>query len=264
MPRRPHHLITPVVALLCCAALHSDAAAAQGNDGTRAKTGNAEEMSRLNEEGFAEFRAGRYEAAADLFRQAYEAMPDPGLQKNEAVAWFKAGQCDRAMPVANAFLISPHPSAADRLEARSIVANCRVEMARAAIDAGNFTIAETLLADAESLQPDSYAVDQIAIARVQLAQAKTETAPVDPPNEQSPASPNTGRTVGWVLVGVGSSLAAAGATYWLVTHDRRSSPQWVGPVGLASGAAIAGVGVYLVLANRANQATPVAGVTYRW
>lgn len=133
-----------------------------------AQTGDADEMNRLNDEGFVEFRAGRYAEAAGRFREAYAAYPDPNLRKNEAVAWFKAGACDQAMPAANGFLIAPDTSDSDRLEARSILANCRVEMARKAFETQSWELATSLLDEAESLEPDRYAQDQIAIARVEM------------------------------------------------------------------------------------------------
>ena len=234
---------------------------------------NEAEMNRLNEEGFREFQAGRFAVAAARFRQAYEAFPEPNLRKNEAIAWFKAGQCDEAIPAANAFLIAPDTSEPDRLEARSIVANCKVEMAREATSAESWGLAERLLDEAESLEPDQYARDQIAMARVDLA-------------AQRQAEPSKTSPVGWVLVGTGAAVVGGSVAYWLLTiPDRKESntispsdpdydtvvaraktSRWLVPVGLASGAAMTGIGIYLVVGgNSSGKPTDAtAGLVYRW
>lgn len=233
-------------------------------------------MSRLNEEGFAEFQAGRYAAAAQRFREAYEAMADPNLRKNEAIAWFKAGRCNEAVPAANAFLISGAAHDADALEARSVVANCKVEMARDAIRAQSWPLASQLLDEAESLEPDQYARDQIALARVDLAQKRQ----VD---ERQPS------VLGWALVGGGAAIIGGTLVYWLLTiPDRRESEtipmsdpdyeaiskrartsRWLVPVALAGGAGLTGLGVYLVLSPPSKKpdsrpTTAAVGLSYRW
>lgn len=234
------------------------------------------QMNRLNEMGFEDFKAGRYAAAARLFRSAYEAFPDPNLRKNEAVAWFKAGKCDEAVAAANAFLIAPDTGESDRLEARSIIANCKVEMARDAVRSDSWTLAKQLLDEASSLEPDQYARDQIAIARVELAAKRKEE--VSRPN---PA--------GWVLVGTGAAVLGGTMVYWLLTiPDRKNSEmlspsdpefdatikrartsRWLVPAAFAGGAALTGVGIYLVLqggktSDDSRDSTALLGVTYRW
>lgn len=235
------------------------------------------EMNRLNEEGFVEFRAGRYAEAARRFNAAYQAFPDPNLRKNEAVAWFKAGMCDSAMPAANAFLIAPDTSEGDRLEARSIVANCRVELARGAMGSNNWKVAESLLDEAESLEPDQYARDQIAIARVEMAERKKSSG-------GSGSSGGAG-PVGWAMVAAGAAVVGGTFVYWLLTipdrdDSRNLSPmnpnydraarrartsRWLVPLGLIGGASITGIGVYLVVSGgEKSKPTATAGLTYRW
>ena len=221
------------------------------------------EMNRLNEEGFIEFRAGRYLEAAQRFRKAHEAVADPYLRKNEAVAWFKAGRCDEANTAANAFLIASDTSEDDRREARSIIANCRVEMAREAFSTRNWALAETLLDEAESLEPDQYALDQIAIARVELAELRKR-----PPGAQ-PGGAGAARTAGWIMVGTGAAVLVGTMIYWLTTIDdrkdsnelpmddpnyesarsRANTSRWLVPVGLVAGAALGGLGVYFVVSG---------------
>jgi tetratricopeptide (TPR) repeat protein len=233
-------------------------------------------MNRLNDEGFREFQAGRFANAAQKFRQAYDAFPDPNLRKNEAIAWFKAGRCNEALPAANAFLISEGTSEPDRLEARSVVANCKVEMAQNAIAAESWSLAEQLLDDAESLEPDDYARDQIALTRVDLAKARKQEARTPSP-------------LGWILVGSGAAVVGGALVYWLVTiPDRRESEtiatndpdfdrvqarantsRWLVPVALAAGGATTAVGIYLVLSPGGtgdDDAAPTAllGLRGRW
>ena len=260
---------TAAVVIGCLVAICSSPTFAQ--DAARAA-----EMNRLNEEGFLEFRAGRFAEAAQRFRAAHEAVPDPNLRKNEAIAWFKAGRCDEAMPAANSFLIAADTAEPDRLEARSILANCRVEMAREAFVTENWKLAASLLDEAESMQPDDYAMDQIAIARVELVERKSS------PRPQTTAKPSP---AGWIMVASGAAIVGGTLAYWLLTipdrdASRNLSPmhpdydavsrrartsRWLVPVGVIGGAALAGVGVYLVVAGEdrsTKQAT--AGLWYRW
>lgn len=238
-----------------------------------AQAGDEATMNRLNEEGFQEFRAGRFAVAAQKFREAYAASPSPNLRKNEAVAWFKAEKCDEAIPAANAFLIAPRTSEPDRLEARSIIANCKVEMAREAINSDSYSLATRLLDEAESLEPDQYARDQIAMARVDLAAHQSSS-----PKQTSP--------VGWVLVGTGAAMLGGSLVYWALTipdrkksnelspsdpeydsvSKRASTSRWLVPVTLAGGAAMAGIGIYLVVGSTGKDSgkTAMAGFTYRW
>ncbi len=233
-----------------------------------------ERMTRLNAQGFEEFQAGRFAAAANRFREAYEAKPDPNLRKNEAIAWFKAGRCKEAVPAANAYLIAGPSVDSEAMEARSIVANCKVEMARDAIRARSWALADQLLDEADSLQPDQYAQDQVRQARLELATAQSEA-----PREVS--------VLGWVFVGTGAAIVGGTIVYWLLTiPDRRDSEQlpmtdprwesvrkrartsrWLVPVALAGGAALAGTGIYMVLnpaTNREAGATAILGLRHRW
>ncbi len=273
--RIPHSRWAVVAAIVCLTTLGAGPVAAQ--------QGDSAEMSRLNDEGFQEFRAGRFAEAARRFRAAYAAFPDPNLRKNEAVAWFKAGNCGEAMPAANTFLIAPATSDSDRLEARSILANCRVEMARGAFETGSWKLAESLLDEAESLQPDQYALDQIGIARVELSERKS-----------SPSGASTGRRagpVGWIMVASGAAVVGGTLVYWLLTipdrdMSRNISPmdpafdaatrrartsRWLVPIGIIGGATLTGIGLYLVLSGGGGDAghggsnsTAMAGLWYRW
>lgn len=230
----------------------------------------AERMERLNTKGVEAFQEGRFNDAARYFRQANDAQPDPNLRKNEAVAWFKAGNCDEAVPAANAFLIARDTHAEDEREARSIIANCKVGMARKAMKMGSFELADQLLVEAESLDPDDYARDQITMARVDLEAAKRGEG------ERS-GSPAT-RAVGWSLIGIG----AAGAVAGVITHvgairagneldegrvdparrtqleTRVARSRWLVPVLYGVGLGSAGVGLYLVLRGAERNETSVA------
>lgn len=263
--RRCHIPLVGILTLLVLLSLATDAFAQD----------DREEMNRLNDDGFREFQAGRFANAAQRFRQAYDAFPDPNLRKNEAIAWFKAGKCNEALPAANAFLISDDTSEPDRLEARSVVANCKVEMAHKAIETQSWSLAEQLLDDAESLEPDPYARDQIALTRVDLAKARKQSA-------QRPSP------VGWVLVGTGAAIVGGAIVYWLVTiPDRRESEtiptndpdydrvqgrarasRWLVPVSLAVGGAATAVGLYVVLTpgspDDAKPTTAGLGLRGRW
>ena len=183
-----------------------------------------EKMLELNEAGFEAFSEERYVDAAEAFEAAYEASPDAVLRKNEAIAWFKAGRCDEALTAANAFLLVEGTPVEDKKEARSVVANCKVELARQALDAGSFSLAETLLAEAESLEPDDYARDQIGMVRVEIAKAKSAAEDEDEvlTQEDEGMSDETFRTIGWILAGSGAFLTVTAFAYHMVTLSNQS------------------------------------------
>ena len=133
----------------------------------------AGDIVKLNEEGIAAYQAGRFEEAATKFRQAYAIQPENTLKKNEAVAWFKAGRCEEALTAGREFLALPEIDELSQVEARAVVLQCDLQLARAATDAGQLDKAEQHVASARMNQPDPQAVEQLAKLETEIA-AKRE------------------------------------------------------------------------------------------
>ncbi len=144
---------------------------------------DTERAFQLNEQGFAAFEEGRYPDAAKLFAEAFTITGDPALRKNEALAWFRAGDCDQAVAAGNKFLRIDGVTATDHADMHAVIANCKVDFSRRAIDAGDLDLAESMLTEAEALNADAVSRDRIAAARVDLAAARREAEVVKPPPE---------------------------------------------------------------------------------
>jgi hypothetical protein len=184
----------------------------------------------LNEAGFEAFEHGRFAEAATLFSNAYDLVPDPALRKNEAVAWFKAKRCDDAISAANKLLLLEGATESDRAEVRTIIANCKVEFARDALDADEVDVAREFLAEAEALASDDHVIDQIKVVRLEIARKeKADTRPApetspdespEPPDATASAavppepSPTPVPTWKWVVLGSGGAVMVSG----LVLH----------------------------------------------
>lgn len=181
-----------------------------------------EQMLKLNEEGFEAFSDGRFVDAAEAFRAAHEALPEPALRKNESIAWFKAERCPDAVTAAHSFLLEEDTSPEDRVEVRSVLANCKVEFARMALDADSFSLATALLDEAESLQPDDYARDRVEIVRAEVSRRQLESGVPDETPVSSRGSGSTFETVAWILTGTGGAILVGAFAYHMVSLARQS------------------------------------------
>lgn len=194
------------------------------------------EADRLNGQALTAYADGDYLTAALAFADAYALDPDPMFRRSEALSWFKAGDCKRAMTAANAFLHTK-PPAEMSAEPTAVVANCKVTFAEDAVKVGSYDLADRLLFEAEELANDRYTEDRIVAVRVELAnlrQNQTSTAPAaetPPPDvEQTketiePLRPAPrSNTPGWIAMGVGAGALTA-AIVWHVVALTRTVPQ---------------------------------------
>ena len=173
----------------------------------------------LNEAGLEAFEEQRFEDAARAFAKAWTLSRDESLRKNEALAWFRAGRCDEAVVAANKFLLTDQIEEADRNDIHSVIANCKVDFAKRAVDAAHLDLAENLLRDADASAQDDFTRDRIAAVRVDLAAARDAAAvPLEPEirtvfvSEPSPPVLEIG------LIATGATIAAGALTYHLVAH----------------------------------------------
>lgn len=188
----------------------------------------AQDADALNEQGIEAFAAGRYEEAAQSFAAAFDADADPIFRKSEAVAWFKAGQCEPAVEAANAFLLEWRGAPAETDEAASVVANCKVEFAEEAMEAKSFELAERMLDEAAQTARDTYTTDRISHARIALARLRREQTEASTKTGESavaekiapppPVVADAGPPVGGVVsLATGGALIAAGAIWHIVS-----------------------------------------------
>lgn len=190
--------------------------------------GSAQTPDELNQAGIEAFAAGEFERAAQNFKAAHDKDPDPIFRKSEAVAWFKAGNCEDAIEAANAFLLQWNDGEAEANEASSVVANCKIELATTAADSDSFDLAERLLFEAEQHARDSYTRDRISSARVELARQRKAALEEERAARQEkevviaepPAPEPRSRVPGYATIAAGSALLVAGGVLHTVALAR--------------------------------------------
>ncbi len=205
----------------------------------------------LNAQGLEAFAAGRYEQAAELFGRAYALEPQSEPLKNQAVAWYKANRCSNAVESSHMFLMRSDITSDERREIESLLGACKVKLAREAMEAGSFDLADRFLDDVDAMNPDPVLRDRAALVRVEVAKRRkaadvpavtaldgidsgepeetTDPAPAEEPRAggttKAPPRPSSldniepvedSQTRGWPLVGIGSAILAGGIAYHVV------------------------------------------------
>ncbi len=251
-------------------------------------TAQDDEGVRLNETAITLFQQGEYRESAETFARAYELLREPVIRKSEAIAWFRADDCEKASVAANKFLLIQGTSESDRADVTSVLANCRVHFAREAIASGDYSLAEEFLRKAEELEPDRLVVEEIGVARLELARAQkaeadAETAAAEQPDADEPISEMVDApepeprpdVLAWSLIGSGGAVVLGTVVYhaaalgWqnevIRMADEGGGPQRFDslkkrvsvarvmvPVLYAVGVATAGAGVYFLVAPEQN------------
>jgi tetratricopeptide (TPR) repeat protein len=183
----------------------------------------ADDADALNQEGIDAFAAGDYVVAAEKFAEAYASEPDPVFRKSEAVAWFKAERCEPAIEAANAFLIEWEEGGDAVDEAESVIANCKIVLARDAMESESFDLAERLLFEAEDHARDDYTRDRISATRVDLAHARREA--VAAPSDGGDEPPT-------------KEVASSGPAEVSESAEPKETSNPAGPIGVISGATL--------------------------
>ena len=128
-----------------------------------------QQMLELSERGFAAFSEGRFAEAAQTFARAYALEPDTLLLKNEAIAWYEAGEHEPAVDAASRFLIQEDNDPSDVIEVRRVWSNAKLGLVAAAMDNGTLDLAEELLGELDASEPDTVVAERIRITRIELA-----------------------------------------------------------------------------------------------
>lgn len=240
-------------------------ALAAAEEPAEAQSKAEQRMLALNEEGFAAFAEGEFAEAASKFEEAHTYVADPILRKNAAIAWFKAGRCEKASEAATFFLLADEMSVQDRIEARSVLGHCRLQEAERAIEAGEPGRAQAIVERVALLQTDERVEQRLAALRMQLD--------AGPGAKLSAASDNT---AGWTLIASGAAVLAGTIGYHILSSSneeqladlrgsgrspaRRQALQdsvdtagWLLPTLYAVGGISTGTGAWLVLSDDAGQ-----------
>ncbi|MFW6058385.1 MAG: hypothetical protein ACOC9W_05975 [Persicimonas sp.] len=248
-----------------------------------------ERMLELNEEGFSAFAEGDFEAAARKFEQAHGFVPDPNLRKNAAIAWFKADDCERASRQAVFFLLADEMTIKDRVEARSVLGHCRLEVAEEALEQGDEDRAAEIADYVAALETDERVNERRQTIDRRLGRAETR-----PP----PTRAHIARTE-WAVVGAGVAILAGSALYHVLSarqedtldalertgshaarqrqlQDNVDTAGWLVPSLYGVGAITTGTGLWLALSAdtpetkqpaaspRAGRQAPAASVQIGW
>ncbi len=279
------------IATVCVTLLATSAAWAQESP--------SPEVVKLNEEGIAAFQSGDFATAAQKFHDAYELEPQDTLKKNEAVAWFKSGNCEKASVAAGEYLMMPGNDELSRAEASAVATTCDIQLAEAALAAGSLDEADRRVKAAAGREPtdeDKVKIanieQQVAAKRKEIADAEAKAAADEKARAEAAsraaaeaeAQSNQSQTLGTILVGTGGGIILTGLVYHAVMAfgvapkfrdaaeagtDRDSydsmgkkleTANWLVPTLYAVGAATAGVGVYFWMrGGESDSAAATAG-----
>ena len=193
-----HSLIMLVFSTYLCAGV----CAAQAQETPK------ERMHALNEKGFELFAEGQFDDAARSFSQAYKLYPDINLRKNESLAWFKHGDCERARIAGRLFLNAQNISQADKRDARTVFVRCTLTLAKQSLDDNEDYKAQLYLDEASTMymSPEDKAThkklsDDIALRRT------------------SGSSGISRSVAGWGLVGAGAVVLTSAMLYHVFIND---------------------------------------------
>ena len=245
------HHITKISATLCALTLVcTTSATAYAQEETP-----QERMHTLNEKGFGAFRAGDHASAARYFRQAHDIYPDPNLLKNESIAWFKAGDCDRAKRAAADFLVADNTASQDRDDARQLIATCSLREVRSAYIAQDYARANMLMGVVREQDLDDEGKREQRELRTKIDEALARQARVAS-TEPDAAPPGARRdALGKVLLGTGGALLLGGILYHSVAWQ---SGRELKEISASGGSAVR----YNVLARRLDRARVVVPTLY--
>ncbi|WP_230467639.1 hypothetical protein [Lujinxingia vulgaris] len=188
-----------------------------------AQEGDAyQEMLRLSAEAQEQYDAGQLGEAADTYREAYAAYPQPILLKNEMIARYLLEECERSVELAQGFEASGEATAEDELDIAAVYADCSLVLAEASLEAGELEAAREQLKLGEAHWDASLAVEGEALfERLGKAQAErdaedeAQSAAASAAIEAPPrvGGPPVG---GWALT-AGGVVGLVGASAWYLS-----------------------------------------------
>jgi hypothetical protein len=272
------------IAVCLAGALFCATAAAQPREEPAGAAGSRAHARELDAQARAEFQAGRFREAAELFERANRLVPHPATHFNGALAWDRGGELARA---ADGYEIALGLEGLDP----AMAASARDRLAVLKRQLGYLVIASPIggrvsVAHAEQapipanvhLPPGTHEVrirksdGSARVERVELLAGAVVTLKITERDTPAPAATepavrdarpedaDVGRTLGWIALGTGAALGITAGVLGKLTLDQRdrcsetrrvsdcdqakSTRLWT---NVAAGAALLGGGIGLVL-----------------
>ena len=172
-----------IVATLLCATLVTTAPAA-----VFAQDDGSSSFKDLTAEATAAYENGEYENAIELFKKAYEVRSVSNILYNIARIYEDAGDIDGAIEYYDKFVVAPNVDQGPRRDALDRLKTLR------------------------------------EVKKMQAGEPEQTQVAETPRPEPDPApEPNTGRTVGWVFLGVGGASLIGSGIFALLTQSQHDS-----------------------------------------
>lgn len=178
---------------------------------------------------------GNFEIGAVKFRQAYDSYPDPILLNNEMIAWYRAGDCQKALPPAQLFLETGDPEeddidSQDRNDVETVLIECHLELADDALDDDNAVLATyhlDTLSPLERTDDEQKSYETLRAALAEVDDEHVEDQSVAP----APAAAASSQHFGWMQIAGGIALAGVGLSLHTVALTRQSQLESLADAG---------------------------------
>jgi len=168
-----------IAALLCASLMVSTPVV------TFAQEAESAEFDSLTAQATEAYNEGRYDDAAELFKQAYALRSVSNILYNIGRIYEDSGDIDQAIEYYDQFVVAPNVEQTSRKDALDRLKTLREVKA---------------MRDGESQD--------------------TKVADTPAPQPQPDPGPNTGKTVGWVLLGVGGAALVTSGVFALLTQSK--------------------------------------------
>lgn len=170
-----------------------------------------------------------WDAAAEAFGRAFELQPGPVPLWGQAQALRRAGRCDAAVPLYEAF-VELSSEDADRVAARQNIAECKVELSKSPPPVGATPGSPPSLAAPKAEQPPKRTPD-----------GTPADTPAQPPRRDRPSLALMAGGGAVAAVGVGLFAAGQGLARRAETRSAATEQLYRGRVETARRLAVAGV-----------------------
>src|SRR5690554_3894068 len=177
-----------------------------------------QEMLRLSAEAQEHYDAGQIADAADTYRQAYTAYPQPILLKNEMIARYLLEECERSVELAEQFVASGEAMSDDELDIEAVYADCSLLLAESALEVGELEEARAYLKlgeahwDVELAAEGEQLWERIGVAQADLEEGREDASLAIAPAPEVGSAP----VGGWALT-AGGVAGIVGASVWYVS-----------------------------------------------
>jgi len=198
--------------------------------GAWAQDPNAREAVRIAQEAAEDFKAERFLDAAKKFERAFELYQDATLLKNQAVAYYKADVCPKALESAKAYrtFIAAKDGIPekDKRDVARVTVECEYDAAVRYIETREFALAKASIDDARAAGPTAEMTTKLDELEQELQAARNapeedETVVI----EDDPLAPRGKSTlyyVGWATLGVGVTLGILTGVRHLIAFGQAS------------------------------------------